>query len=252
MTLNFERISVLKTTLWSKTKNLISGFRIHRMTSLLLLSMILPTVYIPSTSVKVEADSEEVSSNNLKLSLNSPSIVLASDLISEIKPGESKVEREAREAKEKAETEAKAAAEAKAKAAASRTVVARENRVYSDPSNFDEIYVRAQNAYGVDARILKAVHLVETGGSGSTGLKNHTGSGATGPMQFMPSTWKRHGVDGNGDGVADINNVEDAIFSAAAYLKACGYPNVQKALWGYNPSTAYYNKVMNIAHSLGF
>lgn len=252
MTLNFERISVLKTTLWSKTKNLISDFNIHRMASFLLLSMMLPMVYVPGASVKVEADSEEVSSNNLKLSLNSPSVVLASDSISEIKPGESKVEREAREAREKAEAEAKAAAEAKAKAAASRTVVARENRVYNDPSNFDEIYVRAQNAYGVDARILKAVHLVETGGSGSTGLKNHTGSGATGPMQFMPSTWKRHGVDGNGDGVADINNVEDAIFSAAAYLKACGYPNVQKALYGYNPSTAYYNKVMNIAHSLGY
>jgi hypothetical protein len=250
MTLNFERISVLKTKIWSKTKNLIIDFNVHRMASFLLLSVMLPMVYTPGASVKVEADSEEVSSNSLKLSLNSPSVVLASDSISEIKPGESKVEREAREAKEKAEAEAKAAAEAKAKA--SRTVVARENRVYSDPSNFDEIYVRAQNAYGVDARILSAIHQVETGRSGSSTITNHSGSGATGPMQFMPSTWRRYGVDGNGDGIADINNVEDAIFSAAKYLKACGYPNVQKALYGYNPSTSYYNKVMNIAHSLGF
>ena len=37
-------------------------------------------------------------------------------------------------------------------------------------------------------------------------------------MQFMPSTW-RYGVDANGDGVADPNNPEDAIFAAARYLR---------------------------------
>ncbi|MGK5531415.1 hypothetical protein ACSNOC_12575, partial [Streptomyces sp. URMC 129] len=33
---------------------------------------------------------------------------------------------------------------------------------------------------------------------------------AVGPMQFIPSTWARWGADGNGDGVADPNNVYDA------------------------------------------
>jgi membrane-bound lytic murein transglycosylase B len=70
-------------------------------------------------------------------------------------------------------------------------------------------------------------------------------------MQFLPSTWKHYGVDGNGDGVADITNVNDAIFSAANYLKACGYPNIKSALWGYNPSTRYYTKVMTKAQSFG-
>lgn len=245
MTLNLERISVLKTKIWSKIKKSVSGFTLHRMTSFLLLTMMLPMVYLPSTPSKVEA--EVARPNNIKLATDSSSVVITETSVSEIKPGESKIERETRE---KAEADAKAAAEAEAKARAakaSRNVVSRENRVYNDPSNFDEIYARAQNAYGVDARILKAIHQVETGGSGSTGLTNRSGSGATGPMQFLPSTWRRHGVDGNGDGIADINNVEDAIFSAAAYLKACGYPNVQKALWGYNPSTSYYNKVMRIA-----
>ena len=247
MPLNLERISILKTKVWSKVKKL--KFNGHQITSFILLPMVLSMSYWPNIS-KVEADADDVNSNNLKLSLNSPSVVVVSDSISNIQPGESKTEREARE---KAEAEAKAAALAEAKAksqAASRTVVARENRVYSDPSNFDEIYVRAQNAYGVDARILKAVHTVETGRSGSTAVTSY--AGAQGPMQFLPSTWKRYGVDGNGDGSADINNVEDAIFTAAKYLKACGYPDVKKALWGYNPSTAYYNKVMNVAHSLGF
>jgi len=248
MTLKIERFSTLITGLRLKAKNLISGSELHRMTSFILLSMMLPMAYIPSIGNK-DVD-EEAGSNNLKLSLDSSSVIVSDEKISEIKPGESKIEREARE---KAEADAKAALEAKAKAAAiktSRSVVARENRVYSDPSNFDEIYARAQNAYGVDARILKAVHTVETGRSGSTAITSY--AGAQGPMQFLPSTWRRHGVDGNGDGSADINNVEDAIFTAAAYLRACGYPNVQKALWGYNPSTSYYNKVMGVARSLGY
>lgn len=42
-------------------------------------------------------------------------------------------------------------------------------------------------------------------------------AGAEGIAQFMPSTWAAHGVDANGDGVADIFDPADAIPSAAAY-----------------------------------
>ena len=38
-----------------------------------------------------------------------------------------------------------------------------------------------------------------------------------GPMQFIPETWKHYGVDANGDGVADPQNIDDA----AAPLPAC-------------------------------
>ncbi len=44
--------------------------------------------------------------------------------------------------------------------------------------------------------------------------------GAQGIAQFMPSTWERHGVDGNGDGERDVWDPEDAIPAAAGYL--CG------------------------------
>lgn len=222
------------------------------MSSFVILSMILPVLITPNLS-GVGIDKAEAESNNqIKLSTDSPSVLTSGNKVSQIQPGESSLDKAARE-KAEAEAKAKADAEAKAKqAAASRSVVARENRVYNDPSDFGPIYAGAQAAYGVDARILRAIHLVETGGSGSSSITNRGGSGAQGPMQFMPSTWRSYGVDGNGDGVADINNVADAIYAAAKYLKACGYPNVQKALWGYNPSTAYYNKVMGIARSLGY
>jgi cell wall-associated NlpC family hydrolase len=41
--------------------------------------------------------------------------------------------------------------------------------------------------------------------------------GAVGIAQFMPETWRAHGVDANGDGAADPADPADAIPAAAAY-----------------------------------
>jgi hypothetical protein len=41
-------------------------------------------------------------------------------------------------------------------------------------------------------------------------------AGAQGIAQFMPRTWEQYGLDGDGDGIADIWNPVDAIHSAAA------------------------------------
>ncbi|WP_447407116.1 lytic murein transglycosylase, partial [Clostridium perfringens] len=43
---------------------------------------------------------------------------------------------------------------------------------------------------------------------------------AVGPMQFIPDTWSRWGADGNGDGAADPNQIDDAALATARYL--CG------------------------------
>ena len=45
---------------------------------------------------------------------------------------------------------------------------------------------------------------------------------AVGPMQFIPGTWGRWGVDGNGDGVADPQNIYDAALATAHYLCSTG------------------------------
>lgn len=43
---------------------------------------------------------------------------------------------------------------------------------------------------------------------------------AVGPMQFLPTTWERFGADGNGDGVRDPHQLDDAALASAAYVCA--------------------------------
>lgn len=45
-----------------------------------------------------------------------------------------------------------------------------------------------------------------------------SGAGARGIAQFMPSTWASAGMDGDGDGHADITNPIDAIWSQGNYM----------------------------------
>jgi membrane-bound lytic murein transglycosylase B len=71
---------------------------------------------------------------------------------------------------------------------------------------------------------------------------------AVGPMQFLPSTWERHALDGSGDGVADPHNLYDAALAAADYLCGGGPMNSEANLlagfFRYNHSTAYANRVL--------
>ena len=41
---------------------------------------------------------------------------------------------------------------------------------------------------------------------------------AVGPMQLIPQSWSNWATDGNGDGVNDPQNIDDAAFAAANYL----------------------------------
>lgn len=69
--------------------------------------------------------------------------------------------------------------------------------------------------------------------------------GAIGPFQFIPETWVRNAVDGNGDGRKDPFNLEDAAYSAANYLvRRGGLQNLSKALWHYNQDNRYVRRVL--------
>ena len=77
---------------------------------------------------------------------------------------------------------------------------------------------------------------------------------AVGPMQFIPSTWRYAGRDGNGDGKADPFNIDDAALSAASYLCAHGHDLTTAAGWteaiySYNQSDAYIDRVRDQATS---
>lgn len=110
-----------------------------------------------------------------------------------------------------------------------------------------DLYMRAADKYDYDWKILEAVHQVETGKSGNRQVESY--AGAQGPMQFMPGTFEKYGVDGNGDGKADMNNVEDAVFSAANYLTACG-DGIDRQLFCYNHSNEYVSLVKYVMRSI--
>jgi hypothetical protein len=110
------------------------------------------------------------------------------------------------------------------------------------------LYRAAGYRYGVDWRILAAINRVETNYGSNTSTSS---AGAVGWMQFLPSTWRRWGVDASGDGVADPMNPADAIYSAARYLQAAGIQkDVRRGLWAYNPLASYVNMVLSIASRL--
>lgn len=112
---------------------------------------------------------------------------------------------------------------------------------------YKELYEEAAEEYGFgdDWYVLAAVGKVESGHGQNMGPSS---AGALGPMQFMPSTWDSYGVDANDDGKANIMDPEDAIPSAARYLKAGGAPDDwYEALYTYNHAGWYVEKVLKMA-----
>lgn len=67
---------------------------------------------------------------------------------------------------------------------------------------------------------------------------------AVGPMQFIPSTWARFARDGDGDGVADPHDLDDAAVAAAAYL--CHDTRDLTTSAGWNAAIFSYN------HDVGY
>jgi soluble lytic murein transglycosylase-like protein len=120
------------------------------------------------------------------------------------------------------------------------------------PNKIKKLYVAAAGRYKIPWTLLAGVGMEETG----HGRNNRTSSaGAQGLMQCMPATWVSMGVDGDGDGRADIHNDADSIYSAAHYLTksgvSAGAAGVRRALFAYNHVDWYVNDVLYYASRYG-
>ena len=99
-------------------------------------------------------------------------------------------------------------------------------------------YHEASDLTGISWEYLAAINLVETR---MGRIRATSTAGAQGPMQFLPETWSRccHG---------DINDSHDAIVGAATYLQQRGGPtDMNKAIFGYNPSQGYVEAIQAYA-----
>src|SRR4051794_4919392 len=74
---------------------------------------------------------------------------------------------------------------------------------------------------------------------------------AVGPLQFIPATWSVVGVDGDGDGKRNPQDIDDAALATAVYL-CSGKEDLsttqgqRSAVYRYNHSQAYVNLVLSI------
>ncbi|WP_299449606.1 peptidoglycan DD-metalloendopeptidase family protein [uncultured Serinicoccus sp.] len=120
------------------------------------------------------------------------------------------------------------------------------------PSGIQELYEQAGSQYAIPWTLLAGIGMAETAHGANTGTSS---AGARGLMQFMPASFAAYGVDGDGDGLADIDNDADSVHSAANYLTASGVhrgeQGVRDALFAYNHADWYVNDVLYYAQQYG-
>jgi membrane-bound lytic murein transglycosylase B len=96
---------------------------------------------------------------------------------------------------------------------------------------------------GLHWAILAGIGKVETDHGRNRAVST---AGARGPMQFLPSSWASFGIDGDGDGRAEITDPADSVFTAARYLCAS---HGDQPIWNYNHADWYVTRVLRAART---
>jgi len=136
------------------------------------------------------------------------------------------------------------------------------------PQVRDQALDRADSAYGEQSRKmarraewarsqLRDLLYMMRSGNGVDPLKMlGSWAGAFGLPQFIPTSYRAYGRDGNRDGVVDLDDVSDAAASIAYYLQLNGWPDddspqrQKKVIMTYNHSVYYADCVLALADSL--
>jgi hypothetical protein len=119
------------------------------------------------------------------------------------------------------------------------------------PGSYLSLYRSAAGTCaGLPWTVLAGIGAVETGHGA---VVHRSVKGAVGPMQFLPETFAAYGIDASGDGVADIHDPTDAVYSAARYLCLWGAGRGGQALydavWAYNHADWYVRRVFAFANA---
>ena len=134
-------------------------------------------------------------------------------------------------------------------------LIAAIGRVESDHGRYggnvlDDDGVARPGIYGIALNGKRGTALIRDTDAGQFD-KDTTYDRAIGPMQFIPSTWSVVGVDADGDGQRNPQDVDDAALGTAVYL-CSGDDDLsttagqEKAVFRYNNSDEYVDLVLSI------
>ena len=117
------------------------------------------------------------------------------------------------------------------------------------------------SSIGADGTVAPPIYGVALNGGGVALIPDSDGGAidqdaaadrAVGPMQLIPQTWRNWHADGNGDGVEDPQNIDDAVVATSNYLcRASSALDTQTgwraAISAYNSAPSYLDKVATFA-----